>query len=368
MRVAFDITETCGREPTGCGHFAQHVVQAMLDENHAQGWGDAYTLHYRASHRNQACHGFRPPGYVPRPLSRLGSFRAKTADIIHGFATHSPGLGKALRVVTLLDVFSALEQSARWQHPRSRRRKMGQYRRLARSCDLIIAISETTRRDFLSHFDYPEDRVHVVHGGVGPAFSSAARSQGAAIRAHYGLPESYFLYVGAPVPRKNVPRLIDAYAASASRRQTSLVIAGTINGEAERLIEKAERMGLGRDVHFVGYVSDADLPALYASAEAFLFPTFYEGFGLPILEAMACGVPVLIGNRGAAPEIAGGHALAVDPDDTHALSEAIDRVTEKGDEDRGQSAAFAARFTWTRCAVKNREAYQWVLNSTRERV
>lgn len=361
MRVAFDITETCSPEPTGCGHFTGHVVQAMLAANQREGWRDEYSLHYRASHGRAAGNAFHVPGREVTPLPGFGLFTAERADIIHGFATHAPRLGRALRAVTLFDVFSALEESAQWQHPRSRKRKISQYRQLARTCGLVLAISEATKRDFLAHFDCPAERVHVVHGGVSDAFVPEARSRRAGIRERYDLPESYFLYVGAPVARKNVPRLVEAFAGSASRQRCALVIAGSINGETERLIEQVKAMGLGREIRFTGYVPDEDLPGLYACAEAFLFPTFYEGFGMPILEAMACGVPVVLGDRGAAPEIAGGYGLAVNPYDTAALCEAIDRVTATTDEDRGRAAAHARSFTWEKCALKTRDAYRWAL-------
>ena len=363
MRIAFDITETCSREPTGCGQFTRRMVQAMLDENDRQGWDDSYSLHVRPSHRSMARHACCPPGMAVCSLPRFTSPWACGPEIIHGFATHAPRYGSALRVVTLFDVFSALDESAQWQRPRSRRRKISQYRRLARTCDLVIAISETTKRDFLSHFDYPHERVRVIPAGVGSEFCPEARHRNAAVRQRYRLPESYFLYVGAPVPRKNVPRLIDAYATSASRRRTGLVIAGSINAEVQQLMGKTRTMGLDRDVRFVGYVPDGDLPALYAAAEAFLFPTFYEGLGLPVLEAMACGVPVLIGDRGAAPEVAGGHATAVDPDDTHALSRAIDNLATVDAAARSLAVNHARSFSWEAAAAMTHRAYLRLLGA-----
>jgi len=361
MQIAFDVTETCNAAPTGCGHFTLQAVQAMLDRNAREGWGDTFSLHYRASHSKMAGLGFSPPGYVLSPLSRWGRFSRARVDIVHGFATHAPSLGRGRRVVTLFDVFSALDESREWQAPGSRRRKMSQYRRLARQCDMIIAISETTKRDFLRHFDYPEQRIRVIEGGVGPAFSSDAQAQKPLVQKLYGLPERYFLYVGAPVPRKNVPRLIDAFAATEARREIGLVIAGSGNDETRRLMEKVQAKGLERSVHFVGYVADAHLPAVYACSEAFLFPTFYEGLGMPVLEAMACGVPVVIGNRGAAPEIAGGHATGIDPNSTVALSEAIERVIGIPPEARARASAYARGFTWEKCALMMREAYEWVI-------
>ena len=367
MRVAFDVTETCSAAQTGCGYFTRYAVQAMLDANQRQGHGDTFTLHYRRSHKALAGFGYRPGGCELTPLPRVSALSSIRADVVHGFATHAPRLRGALRVVTLFDVFSALEESREWQAPRSRRRKIAQYRRLARHCDLILAISETTRRDFLNHFAYPEERIRVIPGGVSPAFTPEAASGRTGMRDRYRVPERYFLYVGGPVARKNVPRLLEAYAAASAGAHIDLVVAGSRTIEAERLEAGLREHGLERRVHFIGYVDDETMPALYACAEALLFPTFYEGFGMPVLEAMASGIPVVIGNRGAAPEIAGGHAVAVDPDDTEALRRAIDEVPNWSPERRTAAKRHAAGFRWEHYAGQVREAYQWVLDHPRGR-
>jgi len=336
----------------------------MLSMNSRGESDDTYTLHYRMSHRRTCDLGFCPPGRILSPLPRFNCISSAKVDIIHGFATHASRLGRALRVVTLFDVFSVLDESREWQRRRSRRRKMAQYRRLAQTCDVILAISEATKRDFLRNFNYPEDRMHVVYGGVDPAFSADARSQLPELRQLYDLPESYFLYVGAPIPRKNVPRLINAYAASAASGEVVLIIAGGINEEAKQLMVEARNRGLGEKVRFIGYVPDEHLPALYACSEAFLFPTFYEGFGMPVLEAMACGVPVLIGNRGAAPEIARGHAVEVDPYDTTAITLAIDRLLDRDSAKLQRARKHAVSFTWDRCAKQTRQSYDWLINGS----
>ena len=361
INVAIDVTETCRESPTGCGQFTAHVGRALLQREERTGGKNRFTFHYRASHRKSACHAFCPSGHDLHSLSRFAWTDRSHADIIHGFATHAPRLGSALRIVTLFDVFSTLEISKDWQSPASRRRKIRQYRRLAQSCDLIIAISETTKRDFLRSFDYPEDRIRVIYGGVDTSFSPSAGNQRSRITGHYALPERYFLYVGAPIPRKNVDRLIDAYSRSLASETTGLVIAGAVNHEARRLIDKIEQMDLAERIVFAGYVPAADLPALYACAEAFLFPTFYEGLGMPVLEAMACGTPVLIGNQGAAPEIAGSYAVQVDPRDTQELARAIDRLADTEPGKLDQAREHAIRHTWQACADATYDAYQWTL-------
>jgi glycosyltransferase involved in cell wall biosynthesis len=365
VRIAYDITETCQAAPTGCGQFTRHTVRAMLEANRRYGWGDFFSLHYRASHARSAHLGYRPGGSVLSPLPRMPFRSLDRAEIIHGFATHAPGLGKARRVVTLFDVFSALEESRRWQAAQTRRRKIAQYKRLARRCDMILAISETTRRDFLRRFAYPEHRIRVVHGGVSPAFCPQAASRRNEVLGPYRLPERYFLYVGAPIPRKNLPRLVDAYAASSAGADTDLVVAGGLTAETESLRTGLRDRGLEHRVHFIGYVEDEAMPALYACAEALLFPTFYEGFGMPVLEAMASGIPVVIGNRGAAPEIAGDHAIAIDPEDTEALRRAIDSLSSRRPDQRQAAIRHASGFRWDESARAVREAYLWLMDQPR---
>lgn len=236
----------------------------------------------------------------------------------------------------------------------------------ARAAQRIIAISHATRHDLVTRYAINPQRIHVVHHGVAPHFQpvrNAARI--AAARERYGLDTegSYMLYVGTVQPRKNLARLLDAFAQAASGTTDTpplphnlhLVIAGKRGWLTTAIEQRAAQAGIAGRVRFTGYVDDADLPALLSGALAFVFPSLYEGFGMPVLEAMACGTPVLTSITSALPEVAGDAALLVAPHDTHALADALARLAHDAplrERLHADGRARAATFTWERCAAE----------------
>jgi glycosyltransferase involved in cell wall biosynthesis len=364
MNIAIDLTETCNSARTGCANFTIKIVDALLENNALTKTPDAYSFYCRFSGRKQRqfCHtpANHDVRWFPRPLLPFGK-----TDIAHGFATHVPTFRSTVRVHTLFDVFSLLNESTQWQKEKTRKRKFKQYSKIADHADLVMTISESTKRDFLKYLDYPEERVRVVHGGVDDRFSPSQTSSEAVIRERYTLPDSYYLYIGSFEPRKNVLGLLKGYTASNPESQPPLVIAGPIDSFAEPVIEEASTSGLTKNVLFAGYIREEDKAALYACSSGFLFPTFYEGLGLPILEAMSSGVPVLAGNVGAAPEIAGEHAVMVDPHSTEAISNGIQALASRTDEQIEAARCHAATFTWQNCAAKTLSAYEWAIKNRR---
>ena len=223
-------------------------------------------------------------------------------------------------------------------------------RSIARA-DRVLADSEATRADLTHHLDVPPEKVEVLYSGVDPRFCPRPEpGEAERIRARYGLGEHpYVLSVGTVQPRKNYVRLIRAFASL--KTEARLLIAGGRGWLYQDILAEAEKHP-GR-VRVLGFVDDADLPALYRNASLFAFPSLYEGFGLPVLEAMACGVPVVCSNVSSLPEVAGDAALLVDPLDTAGLAEALARALEDSDLRREMVArglAQAARFTWGQAA------------------
>ena len=153
----------------------------------------------------------------------------------------------------------------------------------------------------------------------------------------------FLLYVGDEVARKNLPRLLEAWTRSSAREDYELVVAGPVSAETLRGIPSVRRLG---------YVTDEDLERLYASCEAFLYPTLYEGFGLPILEAMASGAAVLTSDTGASPEVAGGHAVTVNARESDAILAGIDDVLQRTPTQRAAAREHAETFSWRRCALQ----------------
>jgi glycosyltransferase involved in cell wall biosynthesis len=221
--------------------------------------------------------------------------------------------------------------------------------------DWVLADSEATRSDLIAHLGAPSGKVKVLYSGVDSRFNEEKEpEEGDLLRARYGLiAGSYILSVGTIQPRKNYVRLIQAFAQLQTHNLTNkqLVLAGGRGWLYEDIFAEAERHG--DRVRILGFVDEADLPALYRNAVLFVFPSLYEGFGLPVLEAMASGVPVICSNVSSLPEVAGDAAMLVDPLNIEELAEAMMRALEDPDLRHKMAArglAQAARFTWARAA------------------
>jgi glycosyltransferase involved in cell wall biosynthesis len=208
----------------------------------------------------------------------------------------------------------------------------------------------------------------VVPLAVSPDFRPQPPEKGIAIRRRYAPgKERLLLHVGHTQPRKNLPTLLRALVLL--RQQGTQVILAQIGGQPDASQrELIQELGLERAVHFVGPLPDKDLVTLYGVAEVFVFPSFYEGFGLPPLEAMACGVPVVCSNVASLPEVVGDAALAVDPHDVQALAEAIERVLADpalAAELRQRGLERARQFTWERTAQATLAVYREIMEETR---
>jgi glycosyltransferase involved in cell wall biosynthesis len=235
-----------------------------------------------------------------------------------------------------------------------------------RTARAVIAISQATKADLVHYFGVDAKKIAVTPLAVDPHFGPQSTSAIEAVRRKYHLPARYVLYCGSNKPHKNLPRLIAAMSKSAGPNQRSgihLVVAGawdTRYPEAQRLVN---RLGLRERVHFIGPVSDADLPALYSGALVFAFVSEYEGFGLPPLEAMACGTPVVIGNTSSLPEVIGQAGARVDPARVDEIAQAIDQIVQDRElraTMRQHGLEHAARFTWERTARQTLDVYRSV--------
>lgn len=261
-------------------------------------------------------------------------------------------------------------------HPFARRLELHLTTRwCTRAAWRLIAISQATRNDLIAHYGAAPEKIRVVYHGLGPAFRPVTNPDLiAATRSRYGLGPAYFLYVGTIQPRKNLTRLIDAFAqarAAGMRVEQpgnpsllpQLVIAGKQGWMTTAIEQRAAAAGVAEHVRFTGYVDDADLPALLSDALALVFPSLYEGFGMPVLEAMACGTPVLTSCTSALPEVAGDAALLVDPHDTATLATGLTRLATDAalrEELSGRGVVRARQFTWERCA---RETLEILMNA-----
>jgi glycosyltransferase involved in cell wall biosynthesis len=239
-----------------------------------------------------------------------------------------------------------------------------------RRADAIICVSEHTRRDAQRLYRLPDHKLHVIPEGVHLRFRRVTdRTALQRVRERYHLPPRFILAVGTIEPRKNLVTLFEAYAQLCADRAMDdlrVVVAGKQGWLVESSLRAVHERGLTGRVTFTGYVDDDDLPALYSQAQAFAFPSVYEGFGLPPLEALACGVPTVCSDASSLPEVMSDAALLAPPLDARAWMLALGRVLSDADLRRDLSARGpqqAARFTWDAAARQTRALYDTVLHT-----
>ncbi len=238
---------------------------------------------------------------------------------------------------------------------------------IARRAAAVIAVSEHARQELIATLDLAPEKVHVVYEAADDAFQPVTNQlQLEALRRRYNLPPDFLLFVGTLEPRKNLLHLVRSLAALHRRGcRRHLLLVGT-NGWYETLLRReVARLQLDGFVHFLGYLPTADLPGLFSLATLFVFPSLHEGFGLPPLEAMACGAPVLSSNCSALPEILGDAAYLIDPEDEEALAEGLALLLADEERRRALAAAGLARarsFSWSQAARETTAIYRQVLH------
>jgi glycosyltransferase involved in cell wall biosynthesis len=234
----------------------------------------------------------------------------------------------------------------------------------ARRANAVITVSQSAKRDIVRLYGLAPERVHVVHEAAAPSFRPMHEVSALdRVRRRYGLADRFILYVGTIEPRKNLPKLIEGFA---RRRKVGdlphqLVCAGPYGWLSRDIQVHIERLQIEDAIRFTGYVPFDDLPALYNLAEMFVFPSLYEGFGLPVVEAMACGVPVITGQVSALAEVANGSVHQVDRLDADALGDAmvdLARSRERRDDLASRGLQRARDFSWQRAARETLEIYR----------
>jgi len=238
----------------------------------------------------------------------------------------------------------------------------------ARRANALIAVSESTRQDAIRLLNIPQNKITAIPLGVDENFHPVSdESLLADVRQRYNLPEQFILYVGIVEPRKNLSLLINSYKTLVSEgTHPPLVIVGRFGWMYNELLDQIDTLGLKNQIHFTGYVPQADLPIVYNLAEVFVYPSIYEGFGLPPLEAMACGTPVITTAVSSMPEHVGDAGVLVPAEDETALSRAIQKVlTDQTlrEQLRSKGPKQAAKFTWERTAQETLRVYRKVLQA-----
>ncbi|HEY5657288.1 MAG TPA: glycosyltransferase family 1 protein [Myxococcota bacterium] len=354
VRIALDLTPAVKPRRTGIGWYAAELAQALARQI---GPRDDLLLCTRLSRWRKRRH--RPACAGPRVRQRWyqAPFGPRSApDVFHGTDARLPQRCRAALVATVHDVFSL--ESERYANAQFRERKRAQYGDIARRAARIIFVSAATQRAYLEHFPDAATRGAVVPLGIDPRFAPAPRDTLAETRRRLGLPEEYALYVGEISVRKNLPTQARGLALSGT--DLPWVWVGADSYGAGPILEAVHAVQ-GLRVLRPGYLAAEDLPAVYSGAALLTFATFSEGFGLPALEAMACGTPALIADRGALPEVTGGCALAADPESAEAIGAAIRRLAQDEslrDELRVRGLEWVRPFTWERTARETLAVYR----------
>ena len=240
------------------------------------------------------------------------------------------------------------------------------YPRTLRTADKIIADSNSTKRDLINYFNVPEEKIRVILLAADEKFKALNNEKINEVKQKYNLKYPFILYVGGLAFHKNIPTLIKAfYKIKKDEKKQKLVIAGGKGWKYKEIFETIDKLNLQNDVIFTGYVLDVDLPALYNAADLFVYPSLYEGFGLPPLESMACGTPVITSNTSSLPEVVGDAGIMIDPHDVDGLADAMHKVlSNEGlrDDMIKRGLERAKMFSWERCARETLEVYEEVYN------
>ena len=367
VRVAMDLSCALDYPLTGVGYRALYITQALQAQNPEL---DLRMFATRARGVNQIPeffqNGFNRRFVVPyaRKLKHhlwrhfdwppIEWFCGEV-DVAHGLFHELPAARKAVRLVTIHDLsffkFPETHTAA------TIRIHSAMLHHSTRSADACIAVSQSCKRDLMEVLKFPEDRIFVVPGGVNieeftvsPSDEDVTR-----LKAKLGLNRPYFIHLGTIEPRKNIPRLLEAYDRLRSRRPDcpQLLLVGAKGWLYEPIFEKLESYAFGKDVVYAGYLTRQEVVLALKSALASVYPSMYEGFGLPVLESMAAGTSVICSNAASLPEVIGNCGLLVAPSDVEALEAAMDNVLEHPDAaSRRAEAALerAGAMTWSESA------------------
>ncbi len=368
MRIGFDVSPLTPAR-TGVGNYCYYLLKHLLDlpgGHEMLGFatgrrgldlgsleGRLPVRHWRAPTR--AIYALWNWAGRPRVDAALGG-----VDVYHATNYYLPPVRSAKTVVTVHDLaFLVRPELCSPRITRPFARGIG---RFCRRAGAIMAYSEATRRDLVERLGVTAAKVTVAPMAVDEAFAPMSREAAETVlRERFGVAPPFLLYVSTLEPRKNVPGLLEAFARVKDRIPHNLVLVGSVGWNADPIFETIARLGLQDRIIRPGFVRHLELPAFYCAASAFVFPTYYEGFGLPLLEALTCGCPVVTSDNSSVPEVTGGAALYSGADDHTAIADNILRVLEDGAlraDLAARGKAHAAQYAWRDCAATTLNVYQ----------
>ena len=362
MRIALDVSPLASNR-AGIGTYIAHLLNALVRIAPEHDYW-LYTTQ-PLPEKDRAVFGAHPNVRIVRCPALLMGLRARwdRIDLFHGLNFKLRGWGRYGGLVTIHDL--ALDRLGLPSRKLfGQRRSFLRTKRTALRAAHVVTVSEHSAKDIVELYGVPPGRIAVVPNAVGPEFYPVSDpGHKTAVRARYGIShESFVLSGGGTEPRKNIVRLIEAFGRAPRLRETAnLVVVGSMGRGAEAIHDAVRRSQLESAVILPGHVPLEDLRALYSGCSLFVFPSLYEGFGMPVLEAMACGAPVVSSNAASLPEVAGDAALLVDPRDPEALAQAMTRVIEDVglcEDLRRRGALRVKAFSWEQSARDQLRVYQ----------
>lgn len=379
MIISFDAQPLLDDQKTGIGFYEDGITKALISLCPANNYRfDFFSFrHHEEKERRMA--SFRKAGgefnkciWFPPRIYRLlwnflpvpySLFFGRSAQITHFFNYHVPPGVHGKRVATVHDMaYKVFPETVRLKTKIMLNLSLT---RSVRRAHHLLTDSQFSKAEIIRFLKVPPEKITVVPCGVDTQVfhpvSDPAQTE--ATRREYAIPTPYFLYLGTLEPRKNIERLIEAYAALKAARPDApaLVLAGRKGWLYDTIFARVKELHLEDHVLFTGYVANEDAPILLSGATAFLFPSLYEGFGMPPLEAMACGTPVLTANVSSLPEVVGDCAVLVDPYSVEEIRAGMERLMDDGDLRADLSARGLARaktFTWERSAEIVMDVYK----------
>jgi glycosyltransferase involved in cell wall biosynthesis len=339
--IALDATYSIGDTLSGVGLYSHEILMGLAAEHPEVRFDFCYRPHRYLRARRAAL-----PSNVRRRVF-AGPFGPRGADLFHGLNQRLPRIPMRHAVATFHDLFV---MTGEYSTPEFRARFSAQARDAAERADAVIAVSRFTASQVVSLLGVDPAKIHVVHHGIRHLVAPGSAPPGR---------EKVILNVGAIQKRKNIARLVEAFETLPPPWQ--LVLAGSHGYGAGEILARIENSPARDRIRVTGYVSAPDLAGWYARAAVFAFPSLDEGFGMPVLEAMAAGVPVIASNRSALPEVVGDAAVLVDPDSSEALGTALRELTINGDwcrELARRGTARARTFTWERAVRETWDVYR----------
>lgn len=369
MKIAVNIQPMLHSGRSGIGFYEQELLDALIDGDKS----DSFTLQYfdpkhlhdniaekygRSNITDEPCKWFSSTLYhliwsfLPVPYTLF--FKSRP-DVSLFFNYYLPPFVRGKKVLVVYD--TVIKDYPGTMSFRTRLMLSLTLKRSIKRADKIITISQFSKGQIIKHFDAaPEDILIIPCAADGRKFCPVPHRDGAREKVcpKYGISGRYYLYLGNLEPRKNISGLVEAYKKALQKCPDLplLAIAGGRGWQYDEIFDRVKSLGLSEKVIFTGYVDDDDVPLLINGAEAFCFPSFYEGFGMPPLEAMSCGVPVIVSKTSSLPEVVGDCGISVDPYNVQEIADALIRMTDKKfcEEQRKAGIERAKAFSWEKSA------------------